>query len=90
MKNPNNLKKNVLEATFNHQQALNKFNQYIKIRLLQLVFNQIKTLFMPDRYKLIVIPSYRTPEEIIKKAHNTFSHNHLVIKKIDNSNSQSQ
>ena len=47
------------------------------------MFNQIKTLFMPDRYKLIVIPSYRTPEEIIKKAHNTFSHNHLVIKKID-------
>ena len=47
------------------------------------MFNQIKTLFMPDRYKLIVIPSYRTPEEIIKKAHNTFSHNHLVVKKID-------
>tara|TARA_B100000959_G_C14923751_1_gene600640 strand:+ start:48 stop:1007 length:960 start_codon:yes stop_codon:yes gene_type:complete len=47
------------------------------------MFNQIKTLFMPDKYKLIVIPSYRTPEEIIKKAHNTFSHNHLVIKKID-------
>ena len=47
------------------------------------MFNQIKTLFTPDKYKIIVIPSYRTPKEIINKAHNAFSHNHLVIKKID-------
>jgi len=47
------------------------------------MFNKIKTLFMPDKYKLIVIPSYRTPKEIIDKAYNTFSHNHLVVKKID-------
>ena len=38
---------------------------------------------MPDKYKLIVIPSYRTPKEIIKKAFDTFSHNHLVIKNVD-------
>ena len=44
---------------------------------------KLKSLFTPDKYKLIVIPSYRTPEEIIKKANNTFSHNHLVIKNID-------
>ena len=44
------------------------------------MFNQIKTLFMPDKYKLIVIPSYRTPKNIITKAYNAFSHNHLVIK----------
>ncbi len=47
------------------------------------IFNQVKTLFPPDKYKLIVIPSYRTPEEIIKKAYNTFTHNHLVVKTID-------
>ncbi len=47
------------------------------------VFNQMKNLFTPDKYKLIVIPSYRTPDEIIKKAFSTFSHNHLVIKNID-------
>ena len=35
------------------------------------------------KYKLIVIPSYRTPEDIIRKAFNTFSHNHLVIKEVD-------
>jgi len=47
------------------------------------MFSRIKILFKPDKYKLIVIPSYRTPEEVIKKANNTFSHNHVVIKKID-------
>ncbi len=47
------------------------------------VFNKIKTLFTPDRYKIIVIPSYRTPQEVIKKAYNTFSVNHHVVKKID-------
>ena len=47
------------------------------------VFNKIKTLFTPDKYKIIVIPSYRTPQEVIKKAYNTFSVNHHVVKKID-------
>ena len=31
----------------------------------------------------MVIPSYRTPEKVIKKAYNTFSVNHYVVKKID-------
>ncbi len=47
------------------------------------MFSQMKILFTPDKYKLIIIPSYRTPEEVIKKANNTFSDNHLVIKNID-------
>ena len=42
-------------------------------------------MFAPDKYKLIVVPSYRTPEKIIKKAFNTFSHNHIVIKEVDKS-----
>ena len=32
---------------------------------------------------MIIIPSYRTPEKIIKKAYDTFNFNHLVIKNID-------
>ena len=36
-----------------------------------------------DKYKLIVIPSYRTPSDIIKKAFNSFGHNHMVIKDVD-------
>ena len=50
---------------------------------IDIVFNKVKTLFTPDKYKLIIIPSYRTPEQIIKKAYNTFSHNHLVFKNVD-------
>jgi len=47
------------------------------------IFNKIKTLFTPDKFKIVVIPSYRTPESIIKKAFNTFSINHHVVKNID-------
>ena len=47
------------------------------------VFNKVKTLFTPDKYKIVVIPSYRTPEEVIKKAYNTFNINHKVVKVID-------
>ncbi len=47
------------------------------------IFNKVKALFTPDKYKLVVIPSYRTPELVIKKAFNTFSFNHHVIKDIN-------
>ena len=60
----------------------NKYYDYSDIQT-NFIFNKIKTLFTPDKYKLIVIPSYRTPEHIIKKIFNTFSHNHLVVKNID-------
>jgi hypothetical protein len=30
------------------------------------LFNKVKTLFTPDKFKIIVIPSYRTPENILK------------------------
>jgi len=60
----------------------NKYYDYSE-KQVNIIFNRIKTLFTPDKYKLIVIPSYRTPESIIRKAFNTFSHNHLVFKVID-------
>ncbi len=47
------------------------------------LFNKIKTIFTRDKYKLVVIPSYRTPPEIVKKAFNSFGHDHIVIKDID-------
>ena len=47
------------------------------------IFNKVKTLFTPDKFKIVVIPSYRTPDKIIKKAFNTFSINHHVVKKVD-------
>ena len=47
------------------------------------LFNRIKTIFTRDKYKLIVVPSYRTPPDIIKKAFNSFGHDHMVIKEVD-------
>ena len=46
-------------------------------------FSKIKNLFVYSKYKLIVIPSYRTPENIVKLAFNYFNDNHLVVKERD-------
>ena len=47
------------------------------------LFNKIKSIFTRDKYKLVIIPSYRTPSDIIRKAFNSFGHDHLVIKEVD-------
>ena len=47
------------------------------------LFNKVKNIFSRDKFKLIVIPSYRTPKEIIKKAFNSFGHDHIVVKEIN-------
>ena len=46
-------------------------------------FNKVKTLFTPDKFRIVIVPSYRTPEKVIKKAFNTFNFNHHVVKTID-------
>ena len=60
----------------------NKYYNYSDEQI-HFMFNKVKNLFTPDKFKIIIIPSYRTPERIIKKAFNTFGFNHMVIKKID-------
>ena len=60
----------------------NKYYNYSEKQIHEL-FNKVKTLFTPDKFKIIVIPSYRTPENILKIAYNTFSVNHHVVKNID-------
>ena len=60
----------------------NKYYNYSEKQIHEL-FNKVKTLFTPDKFKIIVIPSYRTPEKILKIAYNTFSINHIVVKNID-------
>ena len=60
----------------------NKYYNYSEKQIHEL-FNKFKTLFTPDKFKIIVIPSYRTPENILKIAFNTFSINHHVVKNID-------
>ena len=52
---------------------------------INLVFNKIKTMFSSDKYKLMIIPSYRTPKRVIEKADSVFSHDHLVVKSVDKS-----
>ena len=60
----------------------NKYYDY-NDQAIQQLFTKIKTLFTPDKYKIIIVPSYRTPEKIIKNAYDTFNFNHLVIKTVD-------
>jgi mitochondrial fission protein ELM1 len=60
----------------------NKYYDYSDEQI-HYIFNKVKKLFTPDKFKVIVIPSYRTTERIIKKAFNTFSFNHHVVKEID-------
>jgi|MDSZ01.2.fsa_nt_gb mitochondrial fission protein ELM1 len=47
------------------------------------MFRKIKNLFISSKYKLIIIPSYRTPENILKLAFNYFNDDHMVIKERD-------
>ena len=60
----------------------NKYYKYSEKQIHEL-FNKIKTLFTPDKFKIIIIPSYRTPENILKIAFNTFNIDHHVVKTID-------
>ena len=60
----------------------NKYYKYSEKQIHEL-FNKVKTLFTPDKFKIIVIPSYRTPENILKMAFNTFNDDHHVVKTID-------
>ena len=60
----------------------NKYYNYSDEQI-HYIFNKVKKLFTPDKFKVIVIPSYRTNERIIKKAFNTFSFNHHVVKGVD-------
>ena len=47
------------------------------------MFTKMKKIFTPDKYKIVIIPSYRTPKKIIKKAYDTFGFSHTVIKTVD-------
>ncbi len=44
------------------------------------IFAKIKNMFISTKYKLIIIPSYRTPENIVKLAYNYFNLDHLVVR----------
>ena len=60
----------------------NKYYNFSE-KQMEKIFAKIKNLFVLSKYKLIVIPSYRTPENIIKLAFNYFNQDHIVVKKTD-------
>jgi len=60
----------------------NKYYSFSEKQMDQM-FAKIKNMFISSKYKLIVIPSYRTPENILKLAFNYFNEDHLVIKERD-------
>ena len=57
----------------------NKYYDYSEEQI-HYIFNKVKTLFTPDKFKIVIVPSYRTPERVIKRAFNTFNFNHHVLK----------
>ena len=60
----------------------NKYYNFSESQMDQM-FSKIKNMFISTKYKLIIIPSYRTPEKIIKLAFNYFNQDHLVVKNRD-------
>ena len=62
--------------------APNKYYTYSE-KEMDRMFAKIKNMFISSKYKLIIIPSYRTPEDILKLAYNYFNEDHLVIRERD-------
>ena len=60
----------------------NKYYAYSE-KIIHQTFSKVKNLFTPDKYKIIVVPSYRTPAKVIKKAYDTFNFDHHVVKEVD-------
>mgnify|MGYP001195112396 FL=1 len=60
----------------------NKYYKYSETEI-EKIFDEVKIKFPPNKYKLIIIPSYRTPKNIINLAFNTFNSDHLVLKSVD-------
>ena len=84
-----NRNKNYLKFNANEKKIVtfilggpNKYYSFSEKKINEM-FVKIKNLFVYSKYKLIVIPSYRTPENIIKLAFNYFNEEHLVIKERD-------
>ena len=60
----------------------NKYYSFSEKQMDQM-FAKIKNMFISTKYKLIIIPSYRTPENILKLAFNYFNQDHLVVRERD-------
>jgi len=59
-----------------------KYYNY-KTKVIDEIFQKVKNNFLSNDYQLIVIPSMRTPQNIIDKAKNFFGDNQIVIPNVD-------
>ena len=60
----------------------NKYYSYDD-KIIDKVFEKIENYFIKKNYQAIIIPSMRTPKNIIQKAQNYFDKNQIVIPDID-------
>ncbi len=60
----------------------NKYYSFSSDQIIN-IFNQIKSIFVSDGYKVIIIPSMRTPKEIIDLSEREMSSNGYVVNKVD-------
>ena len=60
----------------------NKYYDY-NDKVIDNIFLKIKKNFLDNNYQLIVVPSMRTPQNIINKARNYFKDDHIVIPNVD-------
>ena len=60
----------------------NKYYNYDE-KIVDEIFSKIKNNFLQKNYQLIVIPSMRTPENIIQKTLNYFDKDQIIIPKVD-------
>ena len=52
-------------------------------KVVENIFLKIKQNFLDNNYQLIVVPSMRTPQNIIDKAKNYFNENQIIIPNVD-------
>ena len=60
----------------------NKYYDYTDQNLIK-IFNQVKKVLEDNKLQVIIVPSMRTPNNIINLANDYFGKEHLVIKNVD-------
>ena len=60
------------------------------LEIIDKIFKKIENNFLSNNYQLIVIPSMRTPQHIVKKAKNFFGKYQIVISLLHSSSCQTQ
>ncbi len=82
--------KNYLESRINSQKKIvsliiggpTKYYDYNE-KVVDSIFLKIKQNFLDNNYQLIVVPSMRTPQNIIDKAKNYFNEDQIIIPNVD-------